>query len=111
MLSPLLLLPKSWRTSVTVVRPGPTDNRGNHLPPTEIPREDVLIAPRATSDPVDRSDVTDGRAVLYDADLEFTYSTADTIVVPPGARMAGRWKVDGRPAAWPFGWEIGLVPA
>ena len=105
------MMPRSWRTSATVVRSGGTDNRGNPRPPTELHRPDVLMAARATDDPVDRSDVTDGRAVLYDADLEFKYATTDTIVIPEGSRMAGRWKVDGRPSAWPFGWEIGLVPA
>lgn len=111
MFSPINRLPKSWKTDAKVLRSGGNDNRGNPLPSTEIPRTGVLIGPRATSDPVDRSDVTAGLAVLYDGDTSFIYHTSDVIVVPAGARMAGRWKVAGRPGQWPYGTEVGLTPA
>jgi len=100
--------PKSWRTDVTVIRGGGRDAKGNPLPSQEIPLRDCLIGARATSDPVDRSDVTSSTAVLY-RDPGFTFLPADRIRVPAGARMAGLWSVDGRPAEWPDGWEVGLV--
>lgn len=71
--------------------------------------EDCLIAPRSTVDPVDRSDVIDGKSVLYHE--EFLFLPTDRIEVPVGARMAGTWAVDGRPSEWPFGIEVGLVRA
>ena len=101
--------PKSWRADVVVIRSGGRDKKGNPLPSEEFPRTDVLVAPRATSDPVDRSDVTNSTAVLYDGDTTFAYLSTDRIRVPPGARMAGEWSVEGRPSEWPFGSEVGLV--
>jgi len=100
--------PKSYRTDVTVIRGGGRDAKGNPLPSQEIPLRNCIMAPRATSDPVDRSDVTSSTAVLY-RDPGFTFLPADRIRVPVGARMAGMWSVDGRPAEWPDGWEVGLV--
>ena len=102
--------PKSWRTDVIVVRSGGRDAKGNPLPSFEIPVPDCIVAPRATSDPVDRSDVVDGKAVLY-RDLGFTFRSTDGIRIPEGALMAGTWAVDGSPGEWPFGTEVGLVRA
>lgn len=102
--------PKSWLTSVTVVRSGGRDAKGNPLPTSEIPVADCIVAPRATSDPVDRSDVVDGKSVLY-RDPGFRFYSTDLIRVPDGSFMAGDWAVDGRPGEWPFGVEVGLVRA
>lgn len=99
---------KSWRVDVTVIRGGGRDAKGNPLPSQEIPLHNCIIAPRATADPVDRSDVTSSTAVLY-RDPGFTFLPSDRIRVPDGARMAGLWAVDGRPGEWPDGWEVGLV--
>jgi hypothetical protein len=98
-------------TDIVVLRAGGRDPRGNPLPAQEIPRGGVLIAPRATRDPLDRSDVVDSNAVLYDADTTFLYLSTDRIRVPAGFRMAGDWSVDGRPGEWPGGSEVGLVRA
>lgn len=103
--------PKSWLTDAVVIRGGGRDKKGNPLPTEEIPRKDVLIAPRATADPVDRSDVTTGTSVLYDGDMTFVYLSTDRLRIPEGARMAGEWSVDGRPGEWPYGSEVGLVRA
>lgn len=100
--------PKSWRTDVVVIRGGGRDAKGNPLPSQEIPVRDCLIAPRATAEPLDRSDVTSSTAVLY-RDPGFTFLPADRVRVPTGARMAGVWAVDGRPGEWPDGVEVGLV--
>jgi hypothetical protein len=100
--------PKSWRTDVVVIRGGGRDAKGNPLPSQEIPVRDCLIAPRATAEPLDRSDVTSSTAVLY-RDPGFTFLPADRVRVPAGARMAGVWAVDGRPGEWPDGVEVGLV--
>jgi len=102
--------PKSWRTDVVVLRGGGRDAKGNPLQLAEIPVTDCLIAPRATADPLDHSDVVDSKAVLY-RDPGFTFLSTDRIVVPAGARMAGTWSVDGRPGEWPHGSEVGLVMA
>jgi len=100
--------PPSWRTDVVVLRGGGRDAKGNPLPVKEIPVKDCIVGVRATSDPVDRSDVTSSTAVLY-RDPGFTFLPADRIRVPAGKRMAGTWSVDGRPGEWPYGWELGLV--
>lgn len=100
--------PKSWRTDVTVLRGGGRDAKGNPLPTREIPVKECIVAPRATAEPLDHSDVVSSTAVLY-RDPGFTFLPADRIRVPDGARMAGTWAVEGRPGEWPQGWEIGLV--
>lgn len=102
--------PKSWRVDVTVLRSGGRDAKGNPLPVQEIVVTDCLVGSRATADPVDRSAVTDGKAILY-RDPGFTFLPSDQIRIPDGARMAGLWSVDGRPGDWPQGVEVGLVKA
>lgn len=108
--NPLKMFPKSWLTDVTVLRGGGRDAKGNPLPVTELHVTACLIGPRATSDPVDRSDLVDSKAVLYRAP-GFTFLSTDRIRVPHGKRMAGEWSVEGRPGEWPFGSEVGLVRA
>ena len=100
--------PRSWLTSVTVLRGGGKDAKGNPIAPMEILVTGCLIAPRATADPVDRADVVSSTAVLY-RDPGFTFLPTDRIRVPVDARMAGTWSVDGRPGEWPYGSEVGLV--
>ncbi|WP_336715338.1 hypothetical protein [Arthrobacter sp. USHLN218] len=102
--------PRKWRVAVTVIRGGGRDPKGNPLPAYEIPVPNCLVAPRATADPVDRSDVVDGKAVLYHGG-GFTFLSTDRIRVPQGAHMAGEWSVEGRPGEWPYGVEVGLVRA
>jgi hypothetical protein len=109
-MSILTRFPKSWLTSVTVLRGGGKDAKGNPLPTQEIELTKCLVAPRATADPVDRSDVVASTAVLYRGP-GFTFLPADRIRVPLGSRMAGMWSVDGRPGEWPYGSEVGLVRA
>lgn len=102
--------PRSWRVTVTVFRSGGRDAKGNPLPAYEIQVPDCLIGPRATRDPVDRSDVVTGDAVLYRG-TGFTFLPTDRVRVPAGSFMAGEWSVDGSPGEWPFGVEVGLVRA
>lgn len=108
--SPLRMVPKSWLTDVIVLRGGGRDAKGNPLPITELPVSGCLIGARSTADPVDRSDVVDGKAVLYRGP-GFRFLSTDRIRVPSGALMAGEWSVEGRPGEWPFGSEVGLVRA
>lgn len=104
--------PKSWRVDVVVLRSGGRDAKGNPLPTSEIPVKDCILGPRATTDPVDRADMVDGKCVLYrDPDPDFTFLSTDRVRVPTGARMAGDWSVDGLPGEWPLGVEVGLVRA
>ena len=112
MRSPVKMFPKSWKTDITVLRGGGRDRFDNPIPAAEIAREGVMIAPRATADPVDFSELVDSRAVLYDdAEDGFRYMSTDRIRVPAGARMAGEWSIDGRPGEWVLGNEIVLVRA
>jgi hypothetical protein len=105
--------PKSWRTDVVVLRGGGRDPKGNPLPAQEIPVTDCIVGPRATADPLDRSDVVSSTAVLYrdHHDDGFGFLPSDRIRVPAGKRMAGTWSIDGRPGEWPLGWEVALVVA
>jgi hypothetical protein len=102
--------PAEWLADVIVRRSGGRDSRGNPLPVSELEVTNCLIGQRSTADPRDRSDVTEGKAILY-RDKGFTFLSTDVIVVPTGHRMAGKWAVDGRPAEWPTGSEVGLVTA
>lgn len=103
------MLPRSWRVSPVVLRGGGRDPKGNPLPVVEVPvTVPCAYAPRATADPVDRSDVVDGTSVLY-ADPGFQFFPKDRIRIPVGSRGAGEWMVDGRPKDWPLGTEVGLV--
>jgi hypothetical protein len=104
------MFPKSWLVDVIVLRGGGRDAKGNPLPVVELPVTKCLIGPRATAEPVDRSEVTDGKAVLYRGP-GFTFYSTDRIRIPAGALMAGDWSVEGRPAEWPYGSEVGLVRA
>lgn len=102
--------PKSWRTSVIVLRSGGRDVKGNPLPDVEIPKDNCLIAPRMTAEPVDRSDVVVAKPALYrDNEPGFSFLSTDRIRVPEGARMSGDWEVDGLPGEWPMGVEVPLV--
>lgn len=104
------MFPKSWRVTVTVLRNGGRDAKGNPRPTYEIQVPDCLVGARATADPVDHSDVVDGKAVLYSGP-GFTFLSTDRIRIPDGARMAGDWSVEGQPSEWPYGSEVGLVRA
>lgn len=89
-----------------MVRSGGRDNKGNALPDVEIPVPDCLIAARATTDPIDRSDAVDAETVVYHN--TFLFLPTDKIRIPAGARMAGLWKVKGRTKEWPLGNEVGV---
>lgn len=95
---------------MVVLRSGGRDDWGNPLPVVEIPKDNCLIAPRSTTDPVDRSDVVNAKPALYrDNEPGFSFLSTDRIRVPEGARMAGEWEVDGLPGEWPFGVEVPLA--
>lgn len=98
--------PKSWRTSVTVLRAGGRDPKGNPLPAVEIPLADCLIGPRTTTEPVTGTSLTSSDMSIYrDPDPNFKFQTADRIIVPVGALNAGEWSVDGRSKEFPLGVE------
>lgn len=101
--------PASWRTAGVVLRSGGKDPKGNPLPDVELPLSDVLIAPRATADPLDRSDATTAETVIYHN--TFVFQPTDKIRIPVGARMAGLWRVDGRTEEWPMGTVTSVVLA
>lgn len=99
--------PAEWTCDVVRERGGGRNSDGDPRPVTRTPLTRVLLAPRATTDPQDRSDVTTTTAVLYGAPgLDVTSS--DVIVVPETHPMRGRWGVDGDPSFWPLGTEVPL---
>lgn len=102
-------MPPEWQVDVEVRRGGGRDARGRPQPETVLQRTGVLVGWRSTADPVDRSDVTSDHAVLYDVGGGFTWHDGDRVVIPGDyAGPRGTWQVDGKPKAWPLGWEVPL---
>lgn len=100
--------PAEWLATVTLIRGGGRDARGNPLPSTELELEGCLLAARSTSEPVDRSDLTEAKGVLYRR-RTFTFLSTDRVRVPQGSLLsAGVWAVDGEPSTWPAGVEVPL---
>jgi hypothetical protein len=94
---------------VTQRRGGGRDSRGRPKP--ETPREvgPVLIGWRSSTDPTDRSQLTDDLAVLYDQSGSCDWLGDDRVEIPtdyPGPH--GTWQVEGQPKQWPAGWEVAL---
>lgn len=102
--------PKSWLTPATIFRGGGRTAQGLPAPETQVELRRVLMAGRTSAEPVDRSEVTDGNAILY-ADPGTVILHSDRIRIPAGSRMAGDWSVEGRPSEWPLGVEVGMVRA
>lgn len=101
-----------YRITVTVLRGGGRDDRGNPLPTTEIPVDGCLWAPRGTSEPNDFSDIPASRSVLYRSIHDgFRFHSTDQVVIPEDERGAGRWSVAGQPSEWPSGVEVPLERA
>lgn len=100
--------PARWLVTVTVVRSGGRDARGNPLPAERIPVKDCLVRWRSSTDPLDRTDLTDSSAVLYRR-RGFDFRSTDQIEVPAGSLAAGTWSVDGDPKRWPDSVELALT--
>lgn len=99
--------PKSWLTTVTVLRGGGRDSKGNPLPTQEIELTKCIVGPKDSIELSGPSGVASSTAVLY-RDPGFLFQQTDRIRVPAGNRMAGTWSVDGRPSEWPYGSEVAL---
>lgn len=99
--------PLEWRCDLTVNRSGGRNEDGDPIPATTHVLADCLVGRRETTDPVDRSDLTESTAVALGPPRADVVST-DTIVVPEGHFMAGSYVVDGDPGFWPLGTEIPL---
>ena len=103
------VLPAEWLVDVVVLRGGGRDPRGNPRPEQRIELAGVAVGWRSTADPVDRDDVTSDFAVLYDETGELDWLESDRVELPADNRgPRGVWQVDGRPKAWPVGWEVPL---
>ena len=112
MLGIVSAFPTSWRTSVTVLRGGGRDAKGNPQPPTEIPVDGCLFADKTTAEQMGFSDVVDADAAIYrDPDAGFRFESTDRVRIPDGARGAGVWSVDGRVQEWPLGVVVPLRKA
>ena len=92
--------------TITVRRPGGTDQRGDPEPAVEHTVTGCAFAPRSSTEATDRRDTVVIGLTLYappDADIQAT----DKIVRANGTV----WEVDGEPGDWqtPFtGWHPGL---
>lgn len=98
------MFPASWRCTVVVSRTG-RNSDGDPVPPSKHDVPDCLVARRSTSDPIDRSELTDTSAVLY-APIGADVISTDQITVPAGHPMAGTYAVDGDPGGWALGVEV-----
>ena len=99
--------PASWRTSVTVLRGGGRDDRGDPLPVTELPVETCIVGPRSSGEPMERGDVVSFELSIYrDPDPSFRFLSTDRIVVPDTALNPGTYEVEGKPREFPLGVEI-----
>lgn len=100
------MYPVDWMTTV-LIRRGGRDEDGNPLPTTDHPVPGCMVGPRATRDPVDRSDVTETFVTLYGPPRMDVRST-DVLVVPDDHPMRGKYQVNGDPGYWPSGTEVPL---
>lgn len=106
---PLRFLRDEWFCDVTVERSGGKDERNNPRPIQTFTWKRVLVGARSTSDPLDFSDLVENRILLYGhRPKDFMPESTDVIIIPEGARMAGRWAVRGRPSDWYVGLELVL---
>lgn len=100
--------PPAWLTTVTVVRGGGRDARGNPRASQRIPVVDCLVRWTASGDLLDRTDVSTGAAVLYGRRPGFDFTSTDRIEIPATALAPGVWAVDGSPKLWPHSIEVAL---
>ena len=101
--------PKSWLCDAVILRSGGKDAKSNPLPDIEIPVTELLISPRQSADPLDRSDrVVADVAIYHDTQV---FLPTDKVRIPEGKRMAGLWRVDGRTEEWPMGTVTSVVLA
>lgn len=99
--------PDAWKTAVTVTRGG-RDAKGNPVPGEDHVVRGCLIGWRSTDDPVDRSDLTEDRAVLYADDPLADIQDDDLFDVPVGPWPSGKFQTDGTIKPWPMGLEVPL---
>ncbi len=99
--------PADWLCEVTVHRSGGYDANGDPVPAQDHNVSDCLVGRRGTSEPQDRTELTDTTAVLYGPAGMDVIST-DTITVPAPHGMAGEYTIDGDPGFWPLGTEVPL---
>lgn len=103
-------------TTITVLRSGGRDRRGNPLPEVEHVLHGWEVSPRASEEATDRSDAVVTGAVtrgpmLPEYQVIGGIKSTDRIRVPTGHPMAGTWRVEGEPGPFvsPFtGWVGGV---
>lgn len=108
MTDPLAALPSHWKITVTIIRGGGLDDDGEPLRATETPLPGCLVAPATLEDPLDRSQLVSGEAVLYTPRGSDIRST-DRIRTPDDSIVPGLWAVNGAPVAWPLGVQVNLT--
>lgn len=100
-------IPGDWYVTVTVTRGGGRDPKtGDPVQGSRFELPGCLVGSGTSSDPVDRSDMVGGKAVLTRRDHSFEFRSTDRVTVPSGSWMAGTYMVDGKPAHTPLGWTV-----
>lgn len=102
-------LPNDWKTDVTVIRGGGLDDNGDPVSSSEFALSGCLLAPESREDPLDRSQIVTGNAVLYCPPGSEEVLSTDRIRTPTSSAMPGEWSVDGTPIRWPFGVQVRLT--
>lgn len=117
MFDPLSNMPDYWKTDVTRITRGGRDSSGNWIEGEEVVVRGCVVSPGTRREDGEFSDITTTEARLYapvdDSDYEPSsgahWTSGDTVLVPEGATLPGRWHVTGRPVRWPTAWEVALT--
>lgn len=96
--------PAAWKTDITVTRGG-RDPKGNPLPDVTHVVNGCMVGWRATTDPVDRSDLTADDAIIY-APVGADFRSGDRLSIPAGPWPSGQWRVAGSAKPWVLGTEV-----
>ncbi|WP_162933850.1 hypothetical protein [Actinomyces lilanjuaniae] len=107
----LRVIPRWWRTTVTVVSGPGRDREGRLRPGQERVLPGVAVTFSSSEEPRATSTVpgtlTDDQARLY-APPGTVVAPTDRVVVPAGHPLAGDWDVTGEPGSWPLGVVVSL---
>lgn len=102
------LMPRAWRTSVTITHPGEKTWDGDDTPGESVTEDDWVVVPGRSAAPRDKpSDWPDTDAAAY-AHRGSAVRAGDTVTVPAPHPLAGAFDVVADPGRWPLGVEVPL---